>query len=627
MLSREAVQRVFQAVHLVRNNAKYAEICAEHETPIVDQETGNFTCPIHSVMTFWNNSEAIFNNRIGDDDECIEALSNTTYPNGETVDRPLIMGYAKADDTSNKLLSAKSFVVTIAMTPADEDKAEDVEKKAIDAILDLQEEWAAEPGNRFKIEITAYRSFGDEFSRAITKDLPLIPIVFVVMVILCCLVFYKRDRVQSRSLLGFGAACTVLLAIMTGYGILFMAGVPFSFLTQILPFIMFGIGLDDAFIIYGAYGRTDPSKDGVDRIHETIEDIGASITLTTITTVMAFALGCISSIPAVLWLCLYAWPTILIDFIYQITFFIALLALDERRVKAKRKDCSCCCRAQPDAEDDDEEANEGQAEQEVPPHFADRAMVKYGDFLMRRWVKVVVVLGFTGLFAGCTYSTSQLEQHFTFTDLLPNGSYLISFWNAFQDYYERSGVRPAAYFRYVDVSEAEIQVQMEDYVNDLVNLTQISYQPVNFWLRDFHKFANETAEVEVDGRPFKDLSFNDQVDAFLNDELYGPLYDEDIVRVDGTITASRVHLEMDQVNQDIVKDTIDALEDQRAVSASQPINRGRDDWAFFAFDGGFYIWEFYAVAVDEVRRKSSWQILDVCLELFLIEVFSPLSFS
>jgi len=222
ILSREAIQRVFQAVHLVRNNSKYAEICAEHETPIVDQETGNFTCPIHSVLTFWNNSEAIFNNRIGDDDECIEALSNTTYPNGETVDRPLIMGYAKADDTSNKLLSAKSFVVTIAMTPADEDKAEDVEKKAIDAILDLQEEWAAEPGNRFKIEVNAYRSFGDEFSRAITKDLPLIPMVFVVMVILCCLVFHKRDRVQSRSLLGFGAVCTVLLAIMTGYGMLML---------------------------------------------------------------------------------------------------------------------------------------------------------------------------------------------------------------------------------------------------------------------------------------------------------------------------------------------------------------------------------------------------------------------
>ena len=34
---------------------------------------------------------------------------------------------------------------------------------------------------------------------------------------------------------------------------------------------MFGIGLDDAFIIFGAYGRTNPSKDALERIHDTIE--------------------------------------------------------------------------------------------------------------------------------------------------------------------------------------------------------------------------------------------------------------------------------------------------------------------------------------------------------------------
>ena len=216
VLSCEAVRRIFQAVRLVRDNTKYAELCAEHEHPIVDQETGNFTCPIDSVMTFWNNSEAIFNNAIENDDDCILALSNTTYPSGETVDRQQIMGYAKAYE-NNTLKSAQSLVVTIAITP-DDDKAEPVEKKAIDTILDLQKEWAAEPNNHFKIEVTAGRSFGDEFNKAIAKDLPLIPIVFVIMVILCCLVFYKRDRIQSRSLLGFGGACTVLLAIMTGYG-------------------------------------------------------------------------------------------------------------------------------------------------------------------------------------------------------------------------------------------------------------------------------------------------------------------------------------------------------------------------------------------------------------------------
>jgi Niemann-Pick C1 protein len=85
-------------------------------------------------------------------------------------------------------------------------------------------------------------------------------------------------------------------------------------MTQILPFVIFGIGLDDAYILHGSYTRTTRSKDAVERIHDTIEDIGASIALTTITSTLAFGLGCISSIPAVFWLCLYAFPTIVLVF-------------------------------------------------------------------------------------------------------------------------------------------------------------------------------------------------------------------------------------------------------------------------------------------------------------------------
>ena len=117
---------------------------------------------------------------------------------------------------------------------------------------------------------------------------------------------------HSRSAVFLGAI--LALAIMTGYGLSFMIGVPFTSMTQILPFIMFGIGLDNAFIISGEYGRTDKLNPPVERIHDTIDEVGLSIFLTTTTSIVAFALGCMSSVPALLWLCLYAAPTILINF-------------------------------------------------------------------------------------------------------------------------------------------------------------------------------------------------------------------------------------------------------------------------------------------------------------------------
>jgi uncharacterized BrkB/YihY/UPF0761 family membrane protein len=64
----------------------------------------------------------------------------------------------------------------------------------------------------------------DRFERAIVNDIPLVPIVFVVMSIFTCAIFWKKDKVRSRSLMGFGAVLAVLLSILSGYGLLFLCG-------------------------------------------------------------------------------------------------------------------------------------------------------------------------------------------------------------------------------------------------------------------------------------------------------------------------------------------------------------------------------------------------------------------
>ena len=113
-------------------------------------------------------------------------------------------------------------------------------------------------------------------------------------------------------------------------------------MTQILPFVIFGIGLDDTFVMMGAYTRTDAATAVEARIYETMQEVGTSITLTTLTSMLAFGLGCLSSVPAVYWLCLYAIPTIAFVYIYQLTFFVGAMVLDERRIAQHRRDfCPC----------------------------------------------------------------------------------------------------------------------------------------------------------------------------------------------------------------------------------------------------------------------------------------------
>jgi uncharacterized membrane protein len=76
-------------------------------------------------------------------------------------------------------------------------------------------------------------------------------------------------------------------------------------MTNLLIFVIFGIGLDDTFIITGAYFRTGHIKDTVERIERVMESVGLSILITSVTTTAAFFLGAAtSSILPIRWLCL-----------------------------------------------------------------------------------------------------------------------------------------------------------------------------------------------------------------------------------------------------------------------------------------------------------------------------------
>ena len=377
---------------------------------------------------------------------------------------------------------------------------------------------------------------------------------------------------------------------------------------------MFGIGLDDAFIITGQYARTDKSLSPEERIIETLDEVGLSVMLTTVTSVVAFGLGCMSRVPAVYWLCLYAFPTIFIDFLYQITFFVAIVVLDERRVAAKRRDCCVCCTVQSRVDSDE-------VDREPEESSFDRFMGWFADQLFRPWMKVLVIIAFTGLLGACAYSASQLTQAFDFTDVVPTGSYVTDFWDSFDAYTRQTGIFPGVYFRNVDQSDPAIQAQMQAYVDDLTALPQISDPPTFFWLRDFKTFVNDTASVQS-------LAFNDQLTAFLDDPVYSSLYSEDIVRdANGNIFASRTEILMDQVAQEDVVAQINALRDQSNVGSKQAVNQGQSDWAFFTFDTLYFIWEFYSTAEQELLTTTILGIASVtAIALVLIPHWSAAFF-
>jgi Niemann-Pick C1 protein len=627
------IRRVFQVLETVSNIDGYDDLCKEATVSMLDEQ-GEKTCSISSITGFFNYSIDSFEEEVQNGSDLLDLVSQSTYPDRTPVQETGILGNAKRIDNNNKIVSAETFVLSIAFPEID--SALDFEDETLDKIIALQEQWVNEPGNIYRVEIFTQRSFDDEFERAIVNDIPLVPLIFVVMSMFTGLVFFRKSWVHSRVILGVGAVCTVFLSIIFGFGIMFIIGVPFTSMTQLVPFIMFGIGMDDAFIIWGAYERMDRSIPVHDRIHDTMEEVGVSIFMTTLTSVVAFSLGSLSVVPAVYWLCAYAAPTIFIDFVYQITFFVALIVLDERRVEERRRDCFTCMAAPGKADDEEDEAPEGT--------IVDRFMSWYSNMLMKPVVKLAMLAMFFAMFGALGHSALLLKQEFYFTDVLPSDSYVADFWDAFTDYTGGSGVDPFIVFRNVDQGDVSVQMQMEEYVNQIVNMDEVGGQPDFFWVRDFQTFVksnlpmaelaatfpqdskahatylNSTTTV---AQAMTNLSFESQLDAFLTVPAYDQLYSNDIVRnSNGNVTASRTKIRMSEVDQRSVEEQVDALEKQRVISEALPINANvdPDDWNFFTFHNLYYIWQFYTESPSELVLTT---ILGVSAVSVISLIFIP----
>ena len=84
--------------------------------------------------------------------------------------------------------------------------------------------------------------------------------------------------------------------------------------------------------------------DSTERLSKALSQVGSSVTLTTLTDVAAFAISSTSQIPAIRLFCFYAITTIFFTYLLILTVFLAVLALDLKRLEDNRWDFLVCVR-------------------------------------------------------------------------------------------------------------------------------------------------------------------------------------------------------------------------------------------------------------------------------------------
>ena len=222
------MRRLFEVLQAIQQLPGYDTLCAQ--SSYTDRLTQTTTCQISSPTRFWNHNATLFAQQVGDDAARMRlALSADEYPDGIPVDHDGILGHPQrsAGADSDIITAAVSYSLVFLLPVVDEDETAAFEEAALEQVFALQQQEQNNNnngGSALRLEVFADRSYPDEFQRAIVKDLPLIPLVFVVMALFTCSIFFRRDRVESRVLLGLGAVLTVCMSLLSGYGLMFLTG-------------------------------------------------------------------------------------------------------------------------------------------------------------------------------------------------------------------------------------------------------------------------------------------------------------------------------------------------------------------------------------------------------------------
>ncbi|CAN0213748.1 unnamed protein product, partial [Ectocarpus sp. 6 AP-2014] len=340
-------------------------------TDLCTTDADGVTCkqPFRGVTRFWGNDFDTYEASVTSDADVLAAINVETYPDGQAVSLGAVFGNSWTyDATGSSVVSAGVFMQSyeLELTANDDEEFWEVRQweslfhELVEGIMEGQEDGGGndDVGAVFNLRYFTGRSIDDALAASVSGETFLFGITYTTMIVFITVILGKcgEGPVRRRSWLGVAGVGFIISAGVAAYGLNSAFGVPFTTLSQVLPFILVGIGVDDMIVIVSSFDHTDPALPVERRIADALKRCGVSITYTSMTNAAAFMLGSTTSLPAVRYFCLYAGTAILFDFMMQarkkqasyachVTAFAACLAIDANRQKAGKMDWLCCFKA------------------------------------------------------------------------------------------------------------------------------------------------------------------------------------------------------------------------------------------------------------------------------------------
>ncbi|KAI6213066.1 Patched domain-containing protein 3 [Aphelenchoides besseyi] len=171
----------------------------------------------------------------------------------------------------------------------------------------------------------------------------MIPAIFLGFGIMCvasnATVLLSASYFQQLSIhkvsLALITVMSPLMASVTALGLLFFAGLRFSSVLCITPFLILAIGIDDSYVIIHAWSRISKelkknsiAEDCVEyRLKLVLIESGPAVLISALTNLLADGVGSLTGSEEITILCVGSMASIVVDFFYQMTLFASVMAI------------------------------------------------------------------------------------------------------------------------------------------------------------------------------------------------------------------------------------------------------------------------------------------------------------
>ena len=425
---------------------------------------------------------------------------------------------------TRNVLDAEALIVTWVVnnhaqgTP-EEDRAMAWETTFLNLMADVQEE-AGRKGLR--LSYNSERSLEEELNKNTNTDAKIVVVSYVVMFLYASLALGSTSItarslfsnpsnafVQSKFTLGTMGIIIVLMSVAGSVGLFSALGVKVTLIiAEVIPFLVLAVGVDNIFLIVHEFERVNlshPDEEIDERIAKALGRMGPSILLSASTETIAFAMGAFAGMPAVRNFAAYAAGAVFINAVLQVTMFVSVLALNQRRVESLRADCFPCItvkRARSIG------LTNGYMSHPNEEGSLQRFIRKtYAPMILGKKMKTIIVVIFVTIFAAGISLIPEVSLGLDQRIAIPDDSYMIQYFN---DLYEYFGSGPPVYFvtRNLNITERVHQQEvcglfttcesfsLENILEQESKRPEVSYisGATASWIDDFFNWLNPRTE-------------------------------------------------------------------------------------------------------------------------------------